>query len=108
MADAAGFFLTSAIGSISIFELHIGSHAGKHVSGRITDVNLYAKNLVHAFLAGLDVARQEFSLLVNLFEDPFKNCLRKRVDSDFGLLTELEAAKFGFGNVYAHVNLIFF
>src|SRR6266403_3342882 len=108
MAYSAGFFVTSAIGSISIFELHIGSHAGKHVAGGIIDANLRAKNLVHSFLPGLDVARQEFSLLVNLFEDPFENCFRKGVDSDFGLLAELEAAIFGFGNVDAHVDLILF
>src|SRR5438309_6446697 len=97
MAASAGFFVMSAIGSISIFELHIGSHARKNMSGGITDANLHAKNLVHAFFAGLDVARQEFSLLVNLFEDPFENCFRKGVDSDFGLLAELEAAIFGLG-----------
>src|SRR5216684_5138121 len=108
MADSAGFFVTSAIGSISIFELHIGSHAGKHVAGGIIDTNLRAKNLVHSFLPGLDVARQEFSLLVNLFEDPFENYFRKGVDSDFGLLAELEAAIFGFGDVDAYVDLIFF
>jgi len=60
-----------ATASIPRFQLHVGSHAGKHVAAGIADANLYAKNLVHAFLAGLDVARQEFSLLVDLFEDPF-------------------------------------
>src|ERR1700675_3899973 len=108
IADSAGFFVTSAIGSISIFELPIGSHARNHMPGGINDANLHAKNLVHAFLPGLDVARQEFSLLVNLFEDPFENCFRKGVDSDFGLLPEFEAAIFGFGDVDAHVDLILF
>src|SRR6266851_5690949 len=78
------------------------------MSGGIIDADFYAKNLVHAFLACLDVARQEFSLLVNLFEDPFEYCFRKGVDSDFGLLPELEAAIFGFGNVDAYEDLIFF
>ena len=71
------------------------------------DANLYAKNLVHAFLAGLHVAWQEFSLLIDLFEDPFENSFWKRVDSDFGPLAELEAAILGFGNVDANVDLIF-
>src|SRR3979490_66702 len=94
--------------SISRFKFHVGSHAREHVPGGIVDANLYAKNLVHAFLAGLHVARQEFSLLVNLFDDPFKHRFWKRVHSHFGLLPELEAAIFGFGNVDAHVNLILF
>src|SRR6266850_1435128 len=108
MAASAGFFVMFAIGSISCFKFHVGSHAGKHVAAGIIDANLYAKNLVHAFLAGLDVARQEFSLLVDLFEDPFENSFWKRVDSDFGLLPDLEAAIFGFGNVDANVDLILF
>src|SRR5260370_6276472 len=108
MAASAGFFVTSGIGSISLFKFHVGGHAGKHAAGGIVDANLYAKNLVHAFLAGLDVARQEFSLLVDLFEDPFENCFRKGVDSDFGLLPELEAALFCFGHIDAYVDLILF
>src|SRR5437879_4169853 len=96
-----------AMGSISRFQLHVGSHAGKHLAARIMDANLYAKNLVHAFLAGLHVAWQEFSLLIDLFEDPFENSFWKRVDSDFGPLAELEAAILGFGNVDANVDLIF-
>src|SRR5437588_3010585 len=107
IAASPGFFVSFAIGSISRFEFHVGSHAGKHVAGGIMDANLYAENLVHAFLAGLHVARQEFSLLIDLFEDPFENSPWKRVDSDFGLLPELEAAIFGFGNIDANVDLIF-
>src|SRR5260370_6093124 len=108
MAASAELFLPLGIDSTSFFEFHIGSHAGQHVAAGIIDANLYAENLVHAFLTGLDVARQEFSLLVNLFEDPFEYCFRKGVDSDFGLLPELEAAIFGFGNVDAYVDLVFF
>src|SRR5436853_336315 len=108
MAASAGFSVRFAIGSISCIKFHVGSHAGKHVAAGIIDANLYAENLVHAFLAGLDVARQEFSLLVDLFEDPFENSFWKRVDSDFGLLPELEAAIFGFGNIDANVDLILF
>src|SRR5438477_5335277 len=104
ISASVGFF---AIASISRFQLHVGSHAGKHLAAGIIDANLYAKNLVHAFLAGLHVARQEFSLLIDLFEDPFENSSWKRVDSDFGLLAELEAAVLGFGNVDANVDLIF-
>src|ERR1700704_2101488 len=77
-AGSAGFFVALAMSSISRFKFHVGSHARKHVPGGIVDANLYAKNLVHAFLAGLHVARQEFSLLVNLFDDPFKHRFWKR------------------------------
>src|SRR6266436_605206 len=104
IAASAGFF---AIGSISRFQLHVGSHAGKDLAAGIIDANFYAKNLVHSFLAGLHVARQEFSLLIDLFEDPFENSFWKRVDSDFGLLAELEAAILGFRNVDANIDLIF-
>src|SRR5439155_3920394 len=58
MAASAGFFVTFAIGSILCFKFHVGSHAGKHAAAGIFDANLYAENLVHAFLAGLDVARR--------------------------------------------------
>src|SRR5437016_230556 len=108
MAASAGFFVTFAIGSILCFKFHVGSHAGKHAAAGIFDANLYAENLVHAFLAGLDVARQEFTLLVDLFEDPFENSFWKRVDSDFGPLPELETAIFGFGNVDTNVDLVHF
>src|SRR5260370_2416952 len=106
MAASAELFLPLGIDSTSFFEFHIGSHAGQHVAAGIIDANLYAENLVHAFLTGLDVARQEFSLLVDLFEDSFENCFGKGVNSDFGLLPQLEAAILGFGNVDANVDLI--
>ncbi len=80
----------------------------RHAASRIIDANLYAKHLVHAFLAGLHISRQEFSLLIDLFQDSLKNRIRKRVDSNFGFLPELEAAIFGFGDVDANVDLILF
>ncbi len=63
---------------------------------------------MHAFLAGLDITRQKFSLLVDLFKDAFENCFGKGVDSDFGLLPKLEAAILGFRNIDANVDLVFF
>src|SRR2546422_2017041 len=97
-----------AMASIPRLQFHIRGHAGKHAAGGITDANLYTKNLVHAFLASLDISRQEFSPLIDLFEDPLKNCIWKRVDSNFGFLPELKAAIFGFGDVDANVNLVLF
>src|SRR5437879_13862078 len=104
IAASAGFF---AMGSISRFQLHVGSHAGKHLAARIMDANLYAKNLVHAFLAGLHVAWQEFSLLIDLLEDPFEHSFWIIVYSDFGSLADLGQDTCGFGNVDANVDLIF-
>src|SRR5437667_3685002 len=72
--------------SIPRFQFHIRGHSGKDAAGRIIDANLYAKHLVHAFLAGLDISRQEFSLLIDLFQDSLKNRIRKRIDSNFGFL----------------------
>src|SRR5260370_35012191 len=57
MAGAAGFWVASAIDSTSFFQFHVGSHSGQHMAAGIIDANLHAKNLVHAFLARLDVAR---------------------------------------------------
>jgi len=53
--------------STSRFQFHIRGHSGKDAASRIIDANLYAKHLVHTFLAGLHIARQEFSLLIDLF-----------------------------------------
>src|SRR6267154_304943 len=108
MAASAGAGGIVATASILRLQFHVGSHAGQHLAGWIADANLHPKNLVHAFLAGLDIARQEFSLLVDLFEDSFKDNLGKGVDSDFGLLPKSEAAIFGFRNIDANVDLVFF
>src|SRR6266849_4131538 len=70
------------------FQSHVGGHASEDAASGIIDANLHAKNLVHALLASLNVARQEFSLLVDLFEDAFENCIRKRINSDFRFLPE--------------------
>src|SRR5882762_8638564 len=66
-----------ATASILRFQFHVGGHPGKDAASGIIDSDLHAKNLVHAFFAGLHVARQEFSLLVDLFEDPFENFIWK-------------------------------
>src|SRR6267143_1155293 len=108
-AEIAAFASVGALvatASIPRFQFHVGSHAGKHMSGGIIDANLHAKDLVNAFFTGLHIARQEFGLLVDLFQDTFENSFRKSIDSDFGLLPDLEAAIFGFWNVDAHVDLI--
>jgi hypothetical protein len=63
---------------------------------------------VHTFLAGLDIARQKFSLLVDLFENSFEDYFGKGVDADFGLLPKLEAAIFSFRDIDTNVDLVFF
>src|SRR5215471_11212771 len=61
MAAAVGFWLSVAIKTfLSRFcggQPHVGGHAGLHLAARIIDADLYAENLVNAFLAGLHVAR---------------------------------------------------
>src|SRR5207245_10331136 len=56
MAASAGFFVMSAIGSISIFELHIGSHARKNITGGYIDATLKVSTLDTEFLSGLQFA----------------------------------------------------
>src|SRR5437773_2158342 len=97
-----------AIASAWGFQFHIRSHAGKDTTGGIMDANFYANDLVHAFFAGLNIARQEFGLLVDLFDEAVESSVRKGIDANFGFLAKLDAADFGFGNVDANVDLIFF
>src|SRR5580704_12748330 len=87
MAASAGLFGALATSSIPLFEFHVRRHAGKHAPGRIVDANLHPKHLVYAFLAGLHIARQEFRLLVDLFENPIENRSRKRIDPHLGFLS---------------------
>src|SRR6266436_1433035 len=79
----------AATALIPRFQFHIRGHAGKDAAGGVIYANLYAKNLVHAFFAGLDIPRQEFRLLIDLFNDSLKNGTWKRVDLNFGFLSEL-------------------
>ena len=74
----------------------------------VVDANFHAKNLVDALFASLHVAGQEFSLLINLFDDTVEDLIRKRIDADFGLLAELHVAEHGFRDVDADVDLIAF
>src|SRR2546421_2685151 len=90
------------------FQFHIRNHAGKDTTGGIMDANFYANDLVHAFFAGLNIARQEFGLLVDLFDEAVESSVQKGIDANFGFLAKLDAADFGFGNVDANVDLIFF
>src|SRR5713226_1899007 len=96
--------MASALG----FQFHIRSHAGQDTTGGIIDANFYANDLVDALFAGLNIARQEFGLLVDLFDEAVESSVRKRIDANFGFLAKLDAADFGFGNVDANVDLILF
>src|SRR5271168_2075080 len=77
MAASTGFCAGLDTISVRCFQFHVGGHAREHPAGGIVDANLHAKHLVHAFFAGLHVSRQEFRLLIDLFDDPFENRLRK-------------------------------
>src|SRR5229473_5482800 len=96
--------MASALG----FQFHLRSHAGEDATGGIIDANFYAYDLVDALFAGLNIARQEFGLLVDLFDEAIESGVRKRIDANFGSLAKLDAADFGFGNVDANVDLVFF
>src|SRR5437879_1209026 len=105
---ASSPFVCGAVATASIpcFQFHIRGHAGKDPAGGIIDADFYANNLVNALFARLNIARQEFRLLIDLFYEAIKCSVRKRIHPNFGLLTNLDAADFGFGNVDAHVDLI--
>src|SRR5690349_13620466 len=98
----------AATASILRFQFHIRGHAGKDASGRIIDADFYANDLVNALFAGLNVARQEFRLLIDLFNYTIKSSVRKRIDANFRFLTNLNTANFGFRNVDANIDLILF
>src|SRR5271169_4165266 len=84
-----GILRSSGHGLVSRFQFHVGGHARQNVSGGIVDANFYAEDLMNAFLARLDVSRKKFSLLIDLLYDPFKHCLRKRIDPHFRFLAHL-------------------
>src|SRR5882724_6823079 len=58
-----------AIASAFCFQFHIRGHAREHAAGGIIDADFYANNLVDALFTSLHIARQEFSLLVDLLDD---------------------------------------
>src|ERR1700682_4856599 len=89
--------MASALG----FQFHIRSHAGEDTTGGIIDANFYAYDLVDALFTGLNIARQEFGLLVDLFDEAIESSVRKRIDANLGFLAKLDAADFGFGDVDA-------
>src|SRR5712664_771953 len=97
-----------AIASVLRFQFHIGRHAGEDTTSGIIDANFYANDLVDALFAGLNIARQELGLLVDLFYEAIESSVRKRIDAYFGFLAKLDPANFGFGNVDANVDLILF
>src|SRR6266436_3063089 len=97
-----------AIASALGFQFHVRGHAGEDATGGIIDADFYANDLVDALFAGLHIARQEFGLLVDLFDETIESGVRKRIDANFGFLAKLDAADFGFGNVDTNVDLIFF
>src|SRR5436190_8979341 len=110
-AEMAGSpFVCGAVSTASIlrFQFHIRGHAGKDAAGGIIDTNFYANDLVNALFAGLHIARQEFSLLIDLLDDAIESSVRKRIDANFGFLANLDSANFGFRNVDANVDLILF
>src|SRR6266436_5490241 len=108
MAALAEGCSDAATASAPRFQLHIRSHTGKHAASGIIDANFYANDLVDALFAGLHIARQEFGLLVDLLDDTIESGVGKRIDANFRFLAKLDAADFGFGNVDANVDLIFF
>src|SRR5437773_1253958 len=86
-AEMAGSpFVCGAVSTASIlrFQFHIRGHAGKDAAGGIIDTNFYANDLVNALFAGLHIARQEFSLLIDLLDDAIESSVRKRIDARFG------------------------
>src|SRR5438132_3437124 len=103
-------FVCGAVATASIprFQFYIRGHAGKDAAGGIIDADFYADDLVDALFAGLNIARQEFSLLIDLFDDAVESSVRKRIDTNFGFLANLDPADFRLGDVNANVGLIFF
>src|SRR5579859_2960912 len=74
----------------------------------IIDANLYTENLVDALFARLYVARQEFRLLIDLFDDTVEYLFLKWVDVNFGFLADGDFGQLRFRNVDADVNLVAF
>src|SRR5436853_7603429 len=83
-----------AIASALGFQFHIRSHARQDTAGRILDANFYANDLVDAFFAGLNIARQEFGLLVDLLDEAVESSVRKGIDAKFGFLSKLRRGRF--------------
>src|SRR5947208_2459870 len=110
-AEMAGSpFVCGAVSTASIlrFQFHIRGHACKNMASGIIDANFYANDLVNALFASLNVAWQKFGLPIDLLDDAVECSVRKRIDTNFGFLANLDAANFGFGNIDANVDLILF
>src|SRR5258708_5120516 len=107
---ATSAFVCGAVPTASIprFQFHVGGHAGKDAAGGIMDADFYTNDLMDALFARLHIARQEFGLLIDLFDDAIESSVRERIDANLGFLANLDEANLRFGNVDAYVDLIFF
>src|SRR6266481_2199085 len=103
-------FVCGAVPTASIprFQFHVGGHAGKDAAGGIMDADFYANDLMDALFARLHIARQEFGLLIDLFDDAIESSVRERIEANLGFLANPDEADLRFGNVDAYVDLIFF
>jgi hypothetical protein len=87
-------------------KFYVCGHPWQHAVRRVIDANFHAENLVHSFFARLYVARQEFRLLVDLFDRATENLLARGINGDLGFLADVYAVNFSFGDIDANVNLI--
>jgi len=57
---------------------------------RVVYADFHAENLVNAFLAGLDVTRKKFGLLIDLLDHAVEGFFLKWVDANLSSLANLD------------------
>src|SRR3990167_1932189 len=84
---------------------HVSGHAGAQPPARVGHAHLDAEHLVDALGTRLDVARQEFGLLVDLLHLAGEGFAGKGIHAQLGPLADAHAADDGFRDVDADVKL---
>src|SRR4029077_14309801 len=102
----SGILLRDSHELTSRFQFYVRGHSRQNAPSGIVDADFDPEHLMNSLLARLDVARQEFGLLIDLFHDTLENLFREGIDAHFRFLAELHAADLRLRNIDAHVNLI--
>src|SRR5213080_718761 len=83
-----------------IWKINIGGHARAQPIVVVWQTNLHPEHLPNSIFHGLDVARCEFGLTIDLLDHARKIFARKRIDLDAHLIANLNFAKPRFWNIH--------
>src|SRR5438445_11291468 len=89
-----------------IWKINIGGHARAQLIVVVWQTNLHPEHLPNSIFHGLDVARCEFGLTIDLLDHARKIFPRKRIDLDAHLIANFNFTKPRLGNVNADPQML--